>query len=71
MDITVANSTLRVCFDGDSCNSGTLVRHSDGVEASFSSADCLVHLLEGMLGRRAWQAYRDQVVRQIPCLTKA
>lgn len=68
MEITVANSTLRVRFDGDSCSSGTLVRHSDGVEASFSSPDCLLHLLEGMLGRRAWQAHREAVLGQLPCL---
>ena len=68
MEITVANATLRVCFDGNSCNSGTVVCHANGVEASFSSADCLLHLLEGMLGRRAWQAHRDSVIRQIPCL---
>jgi len=68
MEITVANSTLQVRFDGDMCSSGTVVRQADGIEASFNSPDCLLHLLEGLLGRRAWGACRDQVLALIPCL---
>lgn len=71
MQITVANYTLSLCFDSESCSSGTLVRHPDGVEASFSSPDCLLYLLEGIFGRRAWHTYRDQIVDQLPCLRYA
>lgn len=62
--ITVANQTLCLCFDGDS-GRGMLVRLDDGLEASFSSPDCLLHLIEGMLGRRAWQAHRERIEAEL------
>lgn len=68
--ITVANQTLCLIFDGQS-GQGTLVRLDDGLEASFSSPECLPHLLEGMVGRRIWQAHREQIVAELaricPC----
>lgn len=67
--ITVANQTFSLCFDGHGCSSGTLVRLNDGLEASFSSCDCLLHLLEGVVGRRAWQANREQILATIPWLS--
>ncbi len=68
--ITVANQTLCLIFDSQSGH-GTLVRLNDGLEASFSSPECLPHLLEGVVGRRIWQAHHEQIVaevaRFIPC----
>ncbi len=48
---------------GDRC-SGSMVRLPDGVEASFNCADGLLVLLEGMGGRRWWQANRTQIEEQ-------
>ncbi|NTU79305.1 MAG: hypothetical protein HGA45_07870 [Chloroflexales bacterium] len=62
--ITVANQTLCLCFDGDS-GRGVLVRLNDGLEARFSSPECLLHLLEGMVGRRTWQAHRERIEAEI------
>jgi hypothetical protein len=59
--ITVANITLSLTFDYDGSAGGTVVRQQDGVEARFSSPDCLLHLIEGLVGRRAWQAHHDQI----------
>lgn len=63
--ITVANQTFSLSFDGQGCTSGTLVRLNDGLEARFSSCECLLHLLEGVVGRRTWQASRDQIVAEL------
>lgn len=60
-EFTVANQTFSLSFDGQSCTSGTLVRLDDGLEASFNNIDCLLHLLEGVVGRRVWQAQREQI----------
>lgn len=60
--ITVANQVIRLNLDGERGQGGTLVRLSDGLEASFNSPECLPHLLEGMVGRRVWLAHRDQIV---------
>ncbi|NJN14924.1 MAG: hypothetical protein HC822_00720 [Oscillochloris sp.] len=51
--ITVSGYTLALCLDKH--YRGTLVRLPDQIEASFNSYESLVHLLEGMLGRRRWQ----------------
>lgn len=68
--ITVANQTLRLFFSGAD-GQGTVVRLDDGLEASFSSLECLPHLLEGMVGRRTWQAHRERIVAELatmlPC----
>jgi hypothetical protein len=67
---TVANQTLRLSYDGKS-GQGSVVRLDDGLEAHFSSPECLPHLLEGMIGRRAWQACRDRIATELadvlPC----
>jgi hypothetical protein len=68
MEITVANYTLSLRFDDESSPSGTVVRNPDGVEASFNSPACLLHLLEGMLGRRAWQAHGEQILAALRAL---
>jgi len=68
--ITVANQTIRLRWQGTGCRSGTLVRINDGLEASFNSPECLLHLLEGMLGRRAWQAQHDQVKAAVAALCR-
>lgn len=62
--ITVANQTLCLCFDGDS-GRGMLVRLDDGLEASFNSPECLLHLIEGVVGWRAWQAHREHIEAQL------
>jgi len=68
-EIAVANYTLSLRFDdGGSTPSGTVVRSPDGVEASFNSPACLLHLLEGMVGRRDWQAYGEQIVAALRTL---
>lgn len=71
IEISVASYTLSLRFDSDSDNRGTVVRLPDGVEASFSGPDCLPHLLEGMVGRRAWQAHGGQIIAALagscPC----
>lgn len=66
--ITVANQTFSLSFDGQGCASGTLVRLNDGLEASFSSRECLLHLFEGVIGRRTWQANREQIVAELVSL---
>jgi hypothetical protein len=66
--LTVANQIFSLRFDGAGCASGTLVRLNDGLEASFSSPECLLHLLEGVVGRRLWQANREQVVAELLAL---
>ena len=68
--IAVADITLSLSFNCDGCPGGTLVRLPDGVEASFSSPDCLLHLLEGMVGRRTWQAHHDQIEAQLAGIIK-
>lgn len=65
MQIVVASYTLRINFDSERCSGGTLVRLPDGVEARFSSRDCLVHLLEGMVGRKLWQSHHNEIEAQI------
>ncbi len=60
--LTVANQTLHIIFDGTKRWSGYISRPSDGLEASFSSRKCLEHVIEGLLGRRLWSQYRQQVL---------
>jgi hypothetical protein len=62
--ITVADQTLCLCIDGES-GRGMLVRLDDGLEARFSSPECLLHLIEGMVGRRTWQAHHEQIEAEI------
>jgi hypothetical protein len=64
-EITVANYTLSLRLDERTLR-GTVVRQPDGVEAHFSSPECLQHLLEGMVGRRAWQANCEQIMAALP-----
>jgi hypothetical protein len=66
--ITVANQVLSLNLNSGSSQGGTLVRLSDGLEASFNSPECLPHLLEGMVGRRAWLAHQDQIAAAIATL---
>jgi hypothetical protein len=66
--ITVANQTISLCFHDLGCASGTLVRLDDGLEASFSGPECLLHLLEGIVGRRAWQSQQAQIVATVTAL---
>jgi hypothetical protein len=66
--ITVANYTLSLRFDNGSTSSGTVVRNPDGVEASFNSPTCLLHLMEGLVGRRGWQAYGEQIIATLRTL---
>jgi hypothetical protein len=63
--ITVAGQNFSLSFDGQGCTSGTLVRHSDGLEARFNSRECLLHLLEGVIGRRTWQARGAEIVAEL------
>ena len=63
--ITVANYTLSLRLN-ERTLSGTVVRQPDGVEAHFSSPECLLHLLEGMVGCRAWQAHGEQIMASLP-----
>ncbi|MBK9712546.1 MAG: hypothetical protein IPO81_14705 [Kouleothrix sp.] len=53
--------TIRLDIECETCCRGSLVRLPDGVEASFNCADGLLVLLEGMGGRRWWQANRTQI----------
>ncbi len=62
--IIVANQTLRLSYDRAS-GQGMLVRLDDGLEARFSSPECLPHLLEGMVGRRTWQAHHERIEAEI------
>lgn len=66
--IRVANYTMDLRFDCEGCPGGTLVRLPDGVEARFSSRECLLHLFEGLVGRRTWQAYHTQIEASIAAL---
>jgi len=66
--IAVANQTISLSFCGEGCRSGTLVRLNDGLEARFSSPECLLHLLEGMVGHRAWQFHQAQSVATLATL---
>jgi hypothetical protein len=72
--IIVANQTLHLSYDRKS-GQGFLVRLEDGLEASFSSPACLPHLIEGMLGQRAFQTNRDyianELLRVLPCASCA
>lgn len=43
---------------------GTVVRLPDEVEGHFNHTDGLLALLEGMGGRRWWNAHREQIERQ-------
>ncbi|MEF3273944.1 MAG: hypothetical protein K6356_06010 [Chloroflexus sp.] len=61
----IANQTFHITFNRGSQWHGTVIRASDGVEASFSSRSCLEHVLEGLLGRRIWAQYRQQVLAMI------
>ncbi|GAB4432689.1 MAG: hypothetical protein OHK0015_20500 [Chloroflexi bacterium OHK40] len=63
--IVVANQTLYVSLEGEGRSGGTLVRLNDGLEARFSSPECLLDLLEGMVGHRTWQAHQDQIIAQL------
>ena len=63
--ISVMGFTLDVRLDCAGCLGGTVVRNPDGIEARFNSLECLAHLLEGLVGRRAWQAHGPQIERQI------
>lgn len=65
MQIEVASYTLSISFDCEGCSGGTLVRLPDGIEARFSSRDCLLHLLEGMVGRKLWQSHHSEIEAQI------
>lgn len=70
MEICVASYTLRLRFDNNDTPGGTVVRQPDGVEARFNNADCLLNLMEGMVGQRVWQAYREQIIsalREVIC----
>lgn len=62
--ITVANQTLCLVFDGQS-GQGMLMRLDDGLEGRFSSPECLLHLIEGMVGRRVWQSHHEQIVAEL------
>ena len=62
--ITVANQTLSLSYDGKS-GQGSVVRLDDGLEASFSTPECLPHLIEGLLGRRAFNTYRDHITAEL------
>lgn len=64
-EITVASYTLSLRLN-ESAPGGTVVRQPDGVEARFSSPECLLHLLEGMVGRRVWQSHREQIMAALP-----
>jgi hypothetical protein len=66
--ITVANQILRLDLDGERGQGGTLVRLNDGLEARFNSPECLPHLLEGMVGRRAWLAHHEQITAALASL---
>ena len=59
--LSVANQTLHIVFDDARKWSGHILRPTDGLEASFSNRMCLEHLIEGLIGRRAWPQYRSQV----------
>jgi len=61
----VGNQTLHIIFDRKQNWHGYIIRPSDGVEAAFSSRSCLEHVIEGLLGRRAWTQYRQQVLTMI------
>lgn len=65
--ITVANQTICLFYDGNS-GQGTVVRLDDGLEAHFSTPECLPHLLEGLVGRRTWQVHREQIEAEIASL---
>jgi hypothetical protein len=67
--LTVGNQTFSLRFDGHGCTSGTLVRLNDGLEATFNSRDCLLHLLEGVVGRRTWQANYEAIVAAVAQIT--
>lgn len=60
--LVMANQILYIIFDGGKRWSGHVVRPFDGLEASFSSRTCLEHVIEGLIGRRVWPQYRQQVV---------
>lgn len=63
--ISLPGFTLDVHLDCVTCKTGTVIRNPDGIEARFNSPECLVHLLEGLVGRRTWQAYGPQIEAQI------
>ncbi|NJN16918.1 MAG: hypothetical protein HC822_11940 [Oscillochloris sp.] len=58
--LLIANYTLNLSLDAR--GQGTLVRLPDQVEASFNTYECLLVLLEGILGKRFWNAHREQLV---------
>ncbi|NTV64931.1 MAG: hypothetical protein HGA65_15585 [Oscillochloris sp.] len=71
LEISVASYTLRLRFDNNDAPSGTVVRQPDGVEARFNTTDCLLNLMEGMVGQRAWQTHREQIIsalREVICI---
>lgn len=67
---TVANQTFSLTFDGEHGSSGSLVRLEDGLEATFSNAECLLHLLEGVVGRRVWQHHRATIEARVLALRR-
>ncbi len=60
--LVVANQLLYIIFDSGKRWSGYVIRPSDGIEASFSSRSCLEYVIEGLIGRRVWPQYRQQVL---------
>jgi hypothetical protein len=65
LEISVAPYTLQLNIDQRDHWSGIVVRMPDGVEAVCTYQAGLGSLLEGMCGRRWWQANRAEVTRQL------
>ena len=65
MELTVTHYTLQLAFDPQSQGSSIVVRMPDGVEAFCTFQDGLPSLLEGMCGRRWWQAHRDEIAQEL------
>jgi hypothetical protein len=61
VELVASPYTIRLDVECADCCRGSMVRLPDGVEASFNCTDALLVLLEGMTGKRWWQANRAQV----------
>lgn len=61
MELNIPPYTLRLTIEDASCYTGTVTRLPDGVEGSFNNSEGLLCLLEGMAGRRWYQANRDHL----------
>ena len=65
VELTITPYTLQLAIEPQGHSSSILVRRHDGVEAVCTFHDGLPSLLEGLCGKRWWQAHRAEVEQQL------